>query len=134
MNKSNNIVTLLVAFSFFVNSIWLVEHPGGNNPGSEYMPDMSHSIAYEANYYDYYSRNTWGSEAEYYKMATTSERLSKEQFLEDLLGAIPTAANDVAIPANGSVPYYYADTEEERTRAMTEIRCKPFPYYCRRFS
>ena len=30
------------------------QQPGGNSTGSEYMPDMGHSIAYEANYYNYY--------------------------------------------------------------------------------
>ena len=33
--------------------------PDGNFPGSEYMPDMAHSIALEANTYNYYYYNTW---------------------------------------------------------------------------
>lgn len=37
----------------------------GNSPGTEYMPDMAHSIAYEANHDIYYYNNTWGSEEEY---------------------------------------------------------------------
>ena len=32
------------------------------------------------------------------------------------------------MPVNGHVPYYYEDTEEERTRAMTEITTNPVPY------
>jgi len=35
--------------------------------------------------------------------------------------------NALSVPASGSVPYYYADTEEERTRAMNEITTNPFP-------
>jgi hypothetical protein len=33
----------------------------GNFAGSEYMPDMGHSVAYEANVYNYYYYNTWDS-------------------------------------------------------------------------
>ena len=32
-----------------------------NFPGSEYMPDMGHSIAQEANAFNYYHYNTWDS-------------------------------------------------------------------------
>ena len=125
MSKSNNIVTLVVAV-VFLYTIMSCSNPSGNNPGSEYMPDMGHSIAYEANYYDYYSHNTWGTEAEYYKMAQPRKPV-KGTIPRGHAGAIPTAANDLAIPQNGSVPYYYSDTEEERTRAMNEILVNPFP-------
>ncbi|MCB0677962.1 MAG: hypothetical protein KDC30_14785, partial [Saprospiraceae bacterium] len=37
------------------------QQPGVNKPGSEYMPDMGHSIAYEANVFNYYYLNTWDS-------------------------------------------------------------------------
>ena len=115
----------------------------GEFPGSEYMPDMGHSIAYEANYYDYYYYNTWGSEAEYYKMAqprkpvagTIPRGHSGAHYARNaaalrvnqnhLSGA--ASHNAIAIPANGSVPYYYKDTEEERTRAMNEIIANPYP-------
>ena len=33
----------------------------------------------------------------------------------------------IKVPMNGSVPYYYADTEDERTRASVEILSNPFP-------
>jgi mono/diheme cytochrome c family protein len=32
-----------------------------------------------------------------------------------------------AMPVNGFVPYYYEDTEEERTRAIAEITVNPYP-------
>jgi len=41
------------------------QQPGVNNPGSEYMPGMYHSIAYEANYESYYPRNQWVDEKTY---------------------------------------------------------------------
>ena len=35
----------------------------GEFPGSEYMPDMAHSVAVEANVYGAYSYNTWDKES-----------------------------------------------------------------------
>ncbi len=103
------------------------QQPGVNNPGSEYMPDMAHSVAYEANYYSYYYNNTWGTEEEYYGYAMPKEPVH---------GTIPRGAAGVAksnshvgidVPANGFKPYAYADTEEDRTRASEEITKSPFP-------
>jgi len=107
--------------SFFILAFAACQQPGGNTTGSEYMPDMGHSIAYEANYYNYYYQNTWGTEEEYYKMA--QPRLPVK-------GTIPrtsTGKNGISIPGVGSMPYAYADTEEERTRAMNELIENPYP-------
>ncbi len=100
----------------------------GNRTGHEYMPDMFHSTAYEANLLDYYSYNTWGSEEEYAKFAMPRKPVEGTIPLgyagmkrEDFDKVYPN------IPENGSVPYYYEDTEEERTRAMAEITENPFP-------
>lgn len=41
------------------------QRAGGEFTGSEYMPDMSHSVAYEANYSTYYVNNTWNGEEAY---------------------------------------------------------------------
>ncbi len=113
-----------------------------NFPGSEYMPDMGHSIAYEANYYDYYYYNTWGTDKEYYKSAQPRKPVAgtiargyagvvaksphdMEAAMAKLTGQ--SSPNSISIPVNGSVPYYYADTEEERTRATAEIISNPYP-------
>ena len=126
MKKSSNIITIVFAVVLFY-TICSCGGAGGNDPGTEYMPDMGHSIAYEANYYDYYSSNRWGSADEYYEMAKPRKPVA---------GTIPrgysgNAASDnpnaMVVPPNGSVPYYYDDTEEERTRAMNEITTNPFP-------
>jgi mono/diheme cytochrome c family protein len=37
------------------------------------------------------------------------------------------AIQAISVPINGSVPYYYDNTEEERTRAMEEIIYNPYP-------
>lgn len=96
------------------------QQPGRDSTGSEFMPDMAHSIAYEANYYNYYYNNTWGTEDEYYSFA--QPKLPVE-------GTVPRSSSDrITIPSAPKVdPYYYEDTEEERTRAMTEIIDNPHP-------
>ena len=104
------------------------QQPGLNRTGSEYMPDMAHSVAVEANYYNYYYHNTWGSQDEYYKLA--QPRLP-------VAGTIPRGyagaqggtltKETVAFAPNGSVPYYYGDSEDERNRAIAEIIDNPYP-------
>lgn len=109
------------------------QQPGGNTTGSEFMPDMAHSIAYEANYYNYYYNNTWGSKDEYYKFAKpglpVNGTIPRGYAGAALSGedAHHMSDNAMVIPANGSVPYYYGDTEEERNRAMAEIIDNPYP-------
>jgi mono/diheme cytochrome c family protein len=49
--------------------MWSCGRADGEFTGSEYMPDMAHSIAYEANVNTYYYNNTWGSEEDYHQMA-----------------------------------------------------------------
>ena len=114
-----------------------------STPGSEYMPDMGHSIAYEANVHTDYYYNTWdegsvkkitelsmpgkpvagtvarGYAGDYFA-STATERMA---MMEELNGE----GNGISVPVNGSVPYYYADTEEERTRATAELVDNPFP-------
>ena len=127
-----NISIQLFGIALLVSVIWSsCSTASKNNPGSEYMPDMFHSTAYEANLYDYYYYNTWGSEDEYKHYAMPRKPVK---------GTIPRGyaglgtATDAdtksyyqGMPVNGFVPYYYEDTEEERTRAMTEITSNPYP-------
>ncbi len=95
------------------------QRPGGNSTGSEFMPDMGHSVAYEANSYSYYSLNTWGSEDEYYEFAKPKL---------PVLGTVPRSSSaNISIPQSIHVSAYnYGDSEEDRTRAMTEIIDNPF--------
>ncbi len=117
----------------------------GDFGGSEYMPDMAHSIAQEANIYTYYKYNTWDEEStiklkELVNLiepvegtvprgyagvafaASDADRMSMEDRLNGL-----TSLNEMNVPINGSVPYYYEDTEDERNRAMAEIIANPYP-------
>ncbi|NND32973.1 MAG: c-type cytochrome [Saprospiraceae bacterium] len=105
---------------------------GGEDPGREFMPDMFHSTAYEANIYDYYYYNTWGTQEEYKKYAMPRKPV-KGTIPRGYAGLSASADPEKdmtyyeAMPLNGFVPYYYEDTEEERTRAMEEITVNPFP-------
>lgn len=91
------------------------QQPHGNSPGSEYMPDMAHSVAYEANYYSYYYNNRWGGEDEYYKYAKPRTPVS---------GTIPRGGSGEGV-AQKSVPYYFADSDAERERATAELIKNP---------
>ncbi len=124
--KTNNLILVIaIATIMFLSSC---QQAGMDNPGSEFMPDMAHSIAYEANSYSYYYNNTWGSKEDYYKMAQPRVPV-KGTIPRGYAGGAGAASTDngFAMAPNGSVPYYYDDTEEERTRATNEIIDNPFP-------
>lgn len=116
---------------------------GENKTGHEYMPDMAHAIAYEANVYGYSSHNTWD------KQSTASRRLLSVPG-KPVNGTIPRGfsgaltngeidqskidvirgkhqLNAQATTVNGHVGFYYADNEDERLRAIAEIKSNPFP-------
>lgn len=119
-------------------------------PGSEYMPDMAHSVAMEANTYNYYYYNTWDDrstvklgELAYpkYTVEGTVPRGYAGQYIpgmqppatigdaESMLGGLmPTdSPNAMSIPTNGHVPYYYDDTPEGREAAIADNMTNPFP-------
>jgi cytochrome c553 len=111
---------------------------GGNNPGTEYMPDMAHPISYETNVYDNYEYNSWDG-----RSVVDRKTLSHPLFplngpvsqgyvgyVDGREGIYDGSASNSAIRTtmNGNVPYYFVDTEEDRKRAELEF-CKtnPFP-------
>ncbi|GJM33191.1 MAG: hypothetical protein DHS20C18_21920 [Saprospiraceae bacterium] len=118
---------------------------GGESTGSEYMPDMAHHIAYEANVYSNYYYNSWDDQSIIKRKALSninepvagtiprgyagvyfsSDVAAQDEMMHHLHGQ--TKLNEIAVPLNGSVPYYYTDTEEERLRATAEIIDNPFP-------
>lgn len=116
---------------------------GGSKRGHEFMPDMVHSTAYEANLYNYYYYNTWGSEEEYKKFAMPRHSVPgtvPRGSVAAALGSTPeermlaygmftgtSSHHGIAMAPNGAVPYPYGDTEEERVRASREITANPFP-------
>ena len=142
-NKRNNIIILFtIAIALLFSAC---QQPGGNSTGSEYFSDMGHSVAMEANTYNYYYWNTWDDESVvklkdismprnpvagtiprgysgvHYAPTTTA----KNAAMSNLSGEGSIQA--IAVPVNGNVPYYYDNTEEERSRAMAEIIYNPYP-------
>ncbi len=103
------------------------QQPGKNSTGSEYMPDMAHSIAYEANYYNYYVNNTWGSEEEYYSYAKPKDPVLHTVPRGSYEATAGSSATGISIDESNSVPYEYADTEDDRSKAMENITTSPFP-------
>lgn len=117
----------------------------GEHTGTEYIPDMGHSVAYEANTYNYYYHNTWDQASTidlwklsqprlpvkgtiprgYTGVAMASNVTAQTAMMEKLRGE--SSINEIAIPLSGKAPYYYEDTEEERLRATAEILDNPFP-------
>lgn len=132
MNLKQNIYVLIFALAIFASSCSTSPEVGGR----EYMPDMGHSIAYEANVLTNYYYNTWDSAS--INIGSGKSLLELSSPRKPINGTIPrgyagathpTGADDrgINIKPNGSVPYYYEDTEAERTRAMAEIINNPYP-------
>lgn len=108
---------------FVVLSIFLLEscqRAEGNQTGSEYMPDMVYSIAYEANVSNYYYWNQWASKEEYYERAKPRVPVK---------GTVPrTMDPNFAMPViGGGKVYPYPNTEAGRAKAMEEIVDNPYP-------
>jgi mono/diheme cytochrome c family protein len=113
---------------------------GRNRTGAEYMPDMAHSVAYEANVLTDYSYNHWDEESTFRKAQLSGPRFpvrgtvargytgvyySDASALDRVRGK--NASNAVAAPINAHAPFPYANTEPERLRAEREIGRNPFP-------
>lgn len=126
MNIKNQVYGILAfIFMLFLSSC---QSAGGNQTGSEYMPDMAHSVAYESNVYGYYYNNRWGTEEELHKMVQPRGPV-KGTIARGYAGGIHpyNSERGISYKPNGSVPYYYANTEEERARATAEIINNPYP-------
>jgi hypothetical protein len=139
MNKKFLGVLLAATVAVFAFEACSPAH--GNSTGHEYMPDMAHSIAYEATKIDEYSLHTWNEGS----VKTVTELWATPRL--PIKGTIPRGSvgmaahngsesyashlnggdRGISTPVNGNVPYYFADTEEERIRATQQITTNPFP-------
>lgn len=140
--KSIKIFICSLALAYLVASCG---GPDGNYPGSEYMPDMAHSVAYEANTLDPYYYNTWDKESRatvydlamlnqpvdgtiprgYAGVALSANAEAADEVIEMMNGT--GGANLQAVPMNGSAPYYLDGTPEGRLTAMATDMENPFP-------
>jgi mono/diheme cytochrome c family protein len=125
-------------------------YPGENTTGSEYMPDMAHSLALEANTYNYYYYNTWDKESTVelaklvYPRVTVKGTVPRGYASAYIPGMKAPASldeaelmrgsivdgdhmNAISVPTNGYVPYYFADSDSGRLQAIAELVDNPFP-------
>ncbi|MEM6771157.1 MAG: cytochrome c, partial [Bacteroidota bacterium] len=136
---------LVLSFSLFV--LLTACTPEDDFPGKEYMPDMGHSIAMEANTYNYYYYNTWDDESTIELAKLVYPRVTVEgaiprgyasaytpgmkfptemKKIQGLRGDFITGPGG-PVPTNGHVPYYYDDSAEGRLEAIAELKDNPFP-------
>ncbi len=108
----------LFLFGLLVVSLSSCGTSGGEFQGREYMPDMAHSIAYEANHYVYYQFNTWGGKEEYRKMADPGKPVA---------GTVPfNAAKTGEATRSLTYPTYnFPNTDEGRKAAKAQILDNP---------
>lgn len=113
---------------------------GKNKTGHEYMPDMYHQVAYEANQYSAYYWNHWDDKSVRTKAALSQPHGKVEGTVaRGMTGVYYTgvgsldvthgknAMNAVYATANGEAPFYYQNTEEDRVRCEQEMTGNPFP-------
>jgi cytochrome c553 len=137
---NNKIFSGLFAATLALVSFEACSPAHGNSAGHEYMPDMAHSIAYEASTTDEYSLHTWND-----KSVRTVQQLwgtprlpikgtiprgsvglAAHGFDADYASILHGGGRGISTPINGNVPYY-GDTDEERIRATKEIVMNPLP-------
>jgi mono/diheme cytochrome c family protein len=132
----NNIKLIFIAFTVSI-LMYACAPAEGEYPGSEYMPDMAHSVTLETNTSNYYYYNTWNDES----TIELNDLLKRKNLPVE--GTVPrgyvgdanqtdmATANlgdsEIATTTNGYVPYYYEDTEESRTLASAELLENPYP-------
>jgi mono/diheme cytochrome c family protein len=135
-----NILGALVAIAMFAWAGSKCSPAEGNKTGHEYMPDMVHPVTYEANTYSEYEYNNRHDDQEFSRLELSRPRKSVKGTIARGYTGINYAGagtldyirgknspNAISAPVNSYAPFYYADSEEERTRAMAEIRTNPFP-------
>jgi mono/diheme cytochrome c family protein len=145
--KNNQHLVFILSAAVLLVGFNSCQQAGGNQTGSEFIPDMAHSTAYEANVLTLYPLNSWDEESTFSRRQLSQPRLPVN-------GTVPrgyagAAVNDgvfataeeavlstlenieyqdgIHYTPNGHVPYYYPDTEEGRTLAMQQILYNPFP-------
>ncbi|MCF8244106.1 MAG: cytochrome c [Saprospiraceae bacterium] len=145
--KFNKKLLIAVTLSAFVFGTYSCQQAGKNSTGSEFIPDMAHATAYEANVLTKYNLNTWDDQS----VMTRRELSQPRQPVHGTIprgfsgsasynGVFPSAedavvstmnrmnhSGGISYTASGHVPYPYPDTEDGRNLATQQIRYNPFP-------
>jgi mono/diheme cytochrome c family protein len=133
--------------TFTLLSNYSCQQAGKNSTGSEFIPDMAHSTAYDANVLTKYSLNTWDEESALSRRELSQPRLPVNGTVPRGYAGVAThdgsfasaeaavlntmnkmqGHNGIAYTPNGAAPYYFPDTEEGRIAATEQIKFNPFP-------
>lgn len=143
-NFKNILFALMLAVVLYGT---LCQQSGGNSTGSEFVPDMVHSVAYEANVLTDYSLSSFEEESVKGRRelsqprtpvagtmprgftggASTGRKFSSAQdAVKHTLSALEKYGADVFAP-NGFVPYYFEDSDSGRAQATAQLIYNPFP-------
>ena len=135
----------IVIFALLSN--YSCQQAGKNSTGSEFIPDMAHSTAYDANVLTKYSLNTWDEKSTFTRRELSQPRLpvhgviprgyagvathdgsfsSAEEAVVNTLKKMQ-AHDGITYALNGFAPYYFPDTDEGRIAATEQIKYNPFP-------
>jgi len=126
------------------------QQSGGESTGSEFVPDMAHSIANEANVLNDYNLNTWDKEhgsvislreasmprkpvagtiARGAAATSTSDASfgTPQAAVQHTMNVMNNADNSIPITPNGSTPYYFEDSDTGRILATNQLIYNPYP-------
>ncbi|MEM8526668.1 MAG: c-type cytochrome [Bacteroidota bacterium] len=117
---------IILAFALAV-LLYSCQNATTNQTGSEYMPDMAHSAAVEANTYNFYFANTWDDESVLPLSETSKARKPVKGTVPRSMGDPDRVLDEGVVSPYGSVPYHYEDSEDGRAAATAEITENPFP-------
>ena len=133
-------IGILLTVALFAWMFSLCSPAGKNKTGHEYMPDMYHSVGYEANQLTTYAWNHWDDKSTFTKASLSQPRNIVEGSVPRGMTAVhyggaahldivrgKNASNAIAAQPNGNVPFYYQNTEDERARCEKELVNNPFP-------
>lgn len=143
--KQNLLIVCSLSAAIF--GTYSCQQAGKNSTGSEFIPDMVHATAYEANVLTKYNLNSWDEESVKSRRELSMPHLpvhgtiprgsagtasfngvfaSAEAAVASTTGH-SGAKGGIAYTSNGHVPYLYPDTEDGRKLAMQQIRYNPYP-------
>ncbi len=138
---------IVLAMSLAIIGTYSCQQPGKNATGSEFIPDMAHSTAYDANVLQNYGLNSFDKESVLSRRELSQPRLpvggtiprgyagsaSFNGVFASAEDAVVSTMNrmkgdgGIAYTPNGHVNYAYPDTEDGRTLATQQIKYNPFP-------
>lgn len=134
------VIGVILGIALFAWLFSLCSPAGKNKTGHEYMPDMYHQVAYEANQYSAYYWNHWDDKSVRHKAELSQPRGKVAGTIARGMTGVyyngplaldvvrgKNAPNAIAAPVNGESPFYYENTEADRARCEDEMTGNPFP-------